>query len=98
MISSAEPESRPRSSARQTTWIAVLLSVVLAALVLPPLLFLLQGSVTIAGAPNEAPCWGLENFQNVRSGRRFVVTTLTSLSFGAGSVAIALMVGWIMAW
>jgi iron(III) transport system permease protein len=98
MISSAEPESRPRSSARQTTWIAVLLSVVLAALVLPPLLFLLQGSVTIAGAPNEAARWGLENFQNVLSGRRFVATTLNSLSFAAGSAAIALVVGWIMAW
>src|SRR3984893_18590024 len=93
MISSAEPESRPRSSARQTTWIAVLLSVVLAALVLPPLLFLLQGSVTIAGAPNEAARWGLENFQNVLSGRRFVATTLNSLSFAGGSAARGLVFG-----
>src|ERR1700693_4188070 len=98
MNSSAESHSRSRASARQTTWIAALLIVVLAALVVPPLIFLLQGSVTIAGAPNEAPRWGLESFQNVLSCRRLVATTLNSLTFAAGSAAIALVVGWIMAW
>ena len=53
MTSSAEPQSRSRSSARQTTWIAVLLIVVLAALVVPPLIFLLQGSLIVTGAPAE---------------------------------------------
>jgi iron(III) transport system permease protein len=98
MTSLAEAQSPPRSSARQTTWIAVLLIVVLAALVVPPLIFLLQGSVIIAGAPNEATRWGLENFQSVIGGRRFIATTLNSLEFAAGSAAIALVVGWIMAW
>src|ERR1700731_3678533 len=98
MTSSAEPQSWSQSSARQTTWIAALLIVVLAALVVPPLIFLLQGSVIIAGAPNQATRWGFENFQNVIGGRRFVATTLNSLQFAAGSAAIALVVGWIMAW
>ena len=98
MSSSAEAQSPSRSSARQTTWIAVLLTVVLAALVVPPLIFLLQGSLIIAGAPNEATRWGLENFQNVLGGRRFVGTALNTLAFAAGSAAIALVVGWIMAW
>jgi iron(III) transport system permease protein len=97
MTFSAEPAPRA-SSARQTTWIAGLLIVVLAALVVPPLVFLLQGSLTIAGAPGGATRWGLENFQNVLGGRRFVATTLNTLSFAAGSAAIALVVGWIMAW
>jgi iron(III) transport system permease protein len=97
MTSSAEPASRA-SSARQTAWIAGLLVVVLAALVVPPLIFLLQGSLTIAGPPSEATRWGLENFQNVIGGRRFVATTLNSLWFAAGSAAIALVVGWVMAW
>jgi iron(III) transport system permease protein len=97
MTFSAEPASGA-SSARQTAWIAGLLIVVLAALVVPPLVFLVQGSLTIAGAPGEAARWGLENFQNVLGGRRFLATTLNTLSFAAGSAAIALLVGWIMAW
>jgi iron(III) transport system permease protein len=98
MNSLAEPHSRSRASARQTSWIAGLLIVVLAALVVPPLFFLLQGSVIIAGPANEATRWGLENFQNVLGGRRFVATTLNSLWFAAGSAVIALVVGWVMAW
>jgi iron(III) transport system permease protein len=100
MSSSAEPAAAPRlrSSTRQTTWIAALLIAVLAALVVPPLIFLLQGSVTVAGAPGEAGHWGLENFQNVIGGRRFVSTTINSLVFAAGSAGIALVVGWVMAW
>ena len=54
MTFSAEPAPRA-SSARQTTWIAGLLIVVLAALVVPPLVFLLQGSLTIAGVPGGRP-------------------------------------------
>jgi iron(III) transport system permease protein len=83
---------------RQTTWIAAVLIVILLALVVPPLWFLLQGSVTVAGSRTEAARWGLENFQNVLSGRHFVETTLYSLSFAAGSAALALALGWIMAW
>jgi iron(III) transport system permease protein len=98
MTSLVEVQSRSRSSARQTTWIAVLLIVVLAALVVPPLIFLLQGSVIVTGAPNAATRWGLDNFQNVLGGRRFVATALNTLAFAAGSAVIALVVGWIMAW
>src|SRR6516165_5637235 len=87
-----------RGGARQTTWIATLLIAALAALVLPPLIFLLQGSVTVAGAPGEATRWGLENFASVLGGRHFVGSTLATLSFAAGSAAIALAVGWVMAW
>jgi iron(III) transport system permease protein len=96
MTSSAERVAA--SSARQTTWIAVLLTAILAALVVPPLVFLLQGSVTVAGAPSEAARWGFDNFQSVVGGRRFVSTSLATLSFAAGSAAVALIVGWIMAW
>jgi iron(III) transport system permease protein len=96
MTSSAERAAG--SSARQTTWIAVLLTAILAALVVPPLVFLLQGSVTVAGSPSEATRWGFDNFQSVVGGRRFVPTTLATLTFAAGSAAVALVVGWIMAW
>jgi iron(III) transport system permease protein len=83
---------------RQTTWIAGVLVVVLAALVVPPLWFLLQGSVTVAGGRGEAARLGFENFQNVLSGRHFVETSLYSLAFAAGGAAVALVVGWITAW
>ena len=85
-------------SARQTAWIAGILIVILAALVMPPLFFLLQGSVIVAGASNDATRWGLDNFQNVLSGRRFVATTINTLAFAAGSAALALLIGWITAW
>ena len=94
-----KPAGAPRGGgARQTTWIATLLIAALAALVLPPLIFLLQGSVTVAGAPGEATRWGLENFASVLGGRHFVGSTLATLSFAAGSAVIALAVGWVMAW
>ena len=99
MTSSAEAAVVPaRPSARQTRWIAALVIGLLAVLVVPPLVFLLQGSVSVAGAPGEAARYGLDNFQNVIGGRRFVSTTVNSLAFAAGSAAIALVVGWIMAW
>ena len=94
-LATAAP-SAPR--VRQTTWIAAILIVILLALVVPPLWFLLQGSITVAGSRTEAARWGLENFQNVLSGRHFVETTLYSLGFAAGSAALALALGWIMAW
>jgi iron(III) transport system permease protein len=83
---------------RQTTWIAALLIAILLALVVPPLWFLLQGSVTVAGARGEAARWGFENFQNVVAGRHFIETSLYSLAFAAGGAAVALVVGWITAW
>jgi iron(III) transport system permease protein len=98
MSSSAELTYASRSSARQTTWIAALLIVLLTVLVLPPLLFLLQGAVTVAGAPGQAARFGLDNFANVLGGPRIVTTSLATLSFAAGSAAIALVVGWVMAW
>jgi iron(III) transport system permease protein len=98
MSSSADLVDAPRSSARQTSWIAALLIVVLTVLVLPPLLFLLQGSVTIAGAPGQAARLGLDNFANVLGGPRIIATSLATLTFAAGSAALALVVGWVMAW
>ena len=94
----ADVAQRPGGGARQTTWIAALLIIVLAALVLPPLLFLLQGSVTVAGAPGEATRLGLANFATVLGGRHFLASTLATLSFAAGSAVIALVVGSVMAW
>jgi iron(III) transport system permease protein len=96
-LPAAAAQARARGP-RQTTWIAAILIVILLALVLPPLVFLLQGSITVAGGRTEAARWGLDNFQTVLAGRHFVETVLYSLGFAAGSALLALALGWITAW
>src|SRR5262249_9640149 len=87
-----------RLSARQTAWLAALLVVILCALVLPPFLFLLQGSVSIAGPNPNVVEWGLGNFETVLRGRHIVSTSVNSLVFAAASAAVALLIGWVTAW
>jgi iron(III) transport system permease protein len=110
MTSSAEPHSliafEPAgadvrrawwlSTARQPAWIAALLIVLLVALVLPPLLFLLQGSITASDSPNAG--WTMANFATVLRSRHFFTTTMNSLVFAAGGAVVALVFGWISAW
>src|SRR5262249_37210718 len=87
-----------RLSARQSAIMAVLLIAILCALVVPPFLFLLQGSGTIAGPPPDASQWGLGNFTAVLHGRAIVGTSINSLVFAAASAAVALLIGWVTAW
>src|SRR5215467_13359447 len=87
-----------RLSARQQAVLAALLIVVLAALVLPPFLFLIQGSLTIAGPVQDAVQYGLGNFDAVVSNRHFLATSINSLVFAAASAALALVIGWVAAW
>ena len=72
--------------------LAALLLLVLGVLVLPPLVFLLQGSVTVT-APDGATRWGLDNFTAVLGARQFLATLGNSLAFAAGSAALALVLG-----
>ena len=87
-----------RISARQTAWLAAILVVILAALVVPPFVFLMQGSVTIAGPNMNSSEWGLGNFETVLNNRHFVTTSMNSLVFAAASAALALLIGWVTAW
>lgn len=87
-----------RLSARQTTLLAVVLIVILCALVVPPFVFLLQGSFTIAGPTPFAYEWGLGNFASVLRARNFLTSAMNSLVFAAASAALALVVGWMAAW
>jgi iron(III) transport system permease protein len=82
-------------SARQTHLLAAFLIVVLAALVLPPLVFLLEASVADAQRGGE---WSFANFAAVLANRRFLAVTANSLVFAAGSAVLALAIGWITAW
>jgi iron(III) transport system permease protein len=87
-----------RLSARQTAWVAAGLIVILCALVVPPFLFLLQGSVSIAGPDPTVTQWGLDNFAAVLGGRRIVSTSVNTAVFAAASAAVALFFGWVTAW
>ncbi|HEX7204539.1 MAG TPA: ABC transporter permease subunit, partial [Xanthobacteraceae bacterium] len=84
-----------RLAAYQTLLLAAVLIVVLAALVLPPFVFLLNASVVDAQRGGE---WSLANFEAVLGSRRFLVTSANSLVFAAGSAVVALGIGWTTAW
>jgi iron(III) transport system permease protein len=84
-----------RLAAYQTLLLAAVLIVVLAALVLPPFVFLLKASVVDAQRGSE---WSLANFEAVLGSRRFLVTSANSLVFAAGSAVVALAIGWTTAW
>ena len=83
-----------RLSAYQTLVLAMLLIVVLAALVLPPFLFLLKASIV----DSRGGEWSLANFEAVLGSRRFLVSSANSLAFAAGSAVLALIIGWMTAW
>jgi iron(III) transport system permease protein len=85
-------------SGHQTTVIATLLIAILLALVVPPFVFLVQGSFTIAGPTPSAWEWGLGNFAAVLRGRHIVASTVNAFVFAALSAALALFVGWVTAW
>jgi iron(III) transport system permease protein len=91
----------PRTSglaAWQSAILAGVLIVILLALVIPPFVFLVQGSFTIAGPTPSSSSWGLGNFEAVLKGRHIVTTTINSVVFAAASAALALLVGWVTAW
>jgi iron(III) transport system permease protein len=94
----AEATRWSRFSARQTTWLAAVLIVILAALVVPPFVFLLQGSVSVAGPTMNTWEWGFGNFEAVVRNRHFLETSVNSLIFAAASAALALVIGWATAW
>jgi iron(III) transport system permease protein len=87
-----------RLSARQQALLAGVLIVILCALVVPPFLFLLQASFTIAGPTYDSATFGLGNFDAVVRNRHFLATSINSLVFAAASAMLALVIGWVTAW
>jgi iron(III) transport system permease protein len=96
-LAAATPRTS-RLAAWQTAILAGVLIAILLALVIPPFVFLVQGSFTIAGPTPSSWTWGLGNFETVLKGRHIVTTTINSVVFAAASAALALLVGWVMAW
>jgi iron(III) transport system permease protein len=82
----------------QKTWLTLLVGVVLAALVIPPLIFLVQGSVTET-APNGAVTgYTLSRFTGLLSQQFFLESARNSFSFALGSSIVALFIGGVNAW
>ena len=80
---------------RQTLLIAAMLTVVLAALVLPPFVFLLNASMVDAQRGGE---YSFANFVAVLGSRHFLESSANSILFAAGSATLALAIGWVSAW
>ena len=59
-------------AARQRTWLSALLIVIFSALVLPPFVLLVQGSLTVGSTGVSDGQWGFGNFEAVLRSRHFV--------------------------
>ena len=78
-------------------WFAIATGVVLCILVIPPLLFLLQGSVTITDKAGVTT-FTLERFGQILQQRGFGESAMNSFVFSVGSAVLALLLGGMMAW
>jgi iron(III) transport system permease protein len=78
-------------------WFSALIGLVLAVLVLPPLLFLVHGAVTVT-APGGATTFSLHRFGDIVAQRGFAQSAINSFIFSLGSAVLALVMGGVMAW
>ncbi len=93
------------STASRPSWFAsgdkrglvIVIGVVLGILVLPPLWFLLQGSVTITDRTGITS-FTLHRFGDILRQKGFGESAMNSFIFAIGSAALALFLGGIMAW
>ena len=87
-----------RIASDPTRLLVLLLTIVLLLLVVPPLWFLLQGSLhttTVTGALGD---FTLTYYRRLLSDRQFFGSLANSLTFGIGSMVIALCCGGLVAW
>lgn len=82
----------------QSILIGIGLGILLALLVLPPIFYLIRGSlytVTATGAPGD---FTLDNYWQLVASHRLAESAINSAVFGGGSAALALLLGGILAW
>lgn len=79
------------------THIVVFVGVVLVVLVLPPLYFLIQGSIVFTSADGQVSL-SLQRFVDLVQRHGVIQSTLNSFSFAIGSAVLAILVGGIVAW
>ena len=79
------------------TLVIVLVGVVLVVLVVPPLFFLLQGSVVFTANDGRVSL-SLQRFVDLVQQPSFAQSTFNSFSFAIGSAILALLIGGVVAW
>ena len=90
---------RMRSTANDgTTPLVAGLALVLAALVLPPLWFLLRGSLYTTNVLGEPGDFTFRYYLQLIQGRGFLHDLANSLIFAVGSTVLTLLLGGLMAW
>ena len=75
---------------------ALLLGVVFAALVLPPLFFLAKGALTVTA--DGVTRFSLERFTRILAERGIWTSALNSVLFALGSAVLAILIGGVNAW
>jgi iron(III) transport system permease protein len=88
----------PRAAPDPTRTLAALLAIVLLLLVVPPLWFLLQGSLHTTTATGGLGEFTLAHYRRLLSDRQFFGSLANSLTFSIGSMVIALCFGGLVAW
>ncbi len=78
--------------------IAALVGLVLAVLMLPPLWILLQDSITTTDAIGDVTGFTLAHFGKLFTDKDAIRSIWNSLVFAAGSTALSLIVGGVLAW
>ena len=81
-----------------TRTLVALLTIVLLVLVVPPLVFLVQGSLHTTTPTGGLGDFTLSYYRRLLSDRQFVRSLTNSLVFSVGSMAIALSFGGLVAW
>jgi iron(III) transport system permease protein len=76
----------------------LVLAILLAVLVVPPLIFLLEGSVTGPLAEQSGSFFTLEYFRHMFDERRLVESAVNSTLFSLGTAVVALVFGGLLAW
>ena len=78
--------------------IAVVVGVILALLMLPPLWMLIQDSLTTTDPLGRVTGWTLGHFSKLFTNQGALVSIWNSLEFAAGSTVLSLLAGGILAW
>ena len=78
-------------------WLALAIGVVLCALVLPPLIFLVEGSITVTPQGGVTRVT-LERFSAIFNQKGFLQSAANSAIFAVGSAILALLMGGMIAW
>ncbi len=79
-------------------WLAIPVIVVLLLLVIPPLLYLFQASITESDVRGNIIAYTLEHFRDVLGTRKLFAVSMNSLVYSAGSTVVALLIGSVIAW